>query len=163
MSMRRELEGLFEGLRLFAPQLQGQTIVAYGDNQSAVHNLKIGYSTPELQAVCVQIFRLCAEWSIALTPRWLRRCHLQEEDDGSKLMNTCDFLFSPATLAWIDKTLGGRSHSHDRFASAHNRREGMASNALFYTPEPKQLTRSRSIEARIQKIGSILCDGTLAT
>ena len=52
-STRRELRGLCDGLRSFANQLEGEMVVVYGGNQSAIHNLEIGSSTPELQAICV--------------------------------------------------------------------------------------------------------------
>jgi hypothetical protein len=58
-STHRELYGLLSGLQSFAEQLAGETIVVYGDNQSAVHNLEIGSKNPSLQRVCMEIFRLC--------------------------------------------------------------------------------------------------------
>ena len=58
-STHRELYGLLSGLRSFAEQLAGETVVVYGDNQSAVHNLEVGSKKPSLQCVCMEFF-VCA-------------------------------------------------------------------------------------------------------
>jgi hypothetical protein len=47
-SARRELRGLHSGIVSFAEAMKGQTIVVYGDNQSAAQALEIGSKTADL-------------------------------------------------------------------------------------------------------------------
>jgi hypothetical protein len=133
-STRRELQGLLNGLTAFAEQLEGETVVVYGDNQSAVHNLEIGSKTPEQQAVCVQIFMLCARHGIKLLPRWLGRRHLQEEDDVSKFVDSCNFTLDADALRALDILGTATGCTHDRFATCENRRDGMIFNSRFFSP-----------------------------
>jgi hypothetical protein len=93
----------------------------YGDNQSAVHNLEIGSKTPEQQAVCVKIFMLCVRHGIKLLPRWLGRRYLQEEDDVSKFVDSCNFTLDADALRALDTLGAATGCTHDRFATCENR------------------------------------------
>ena len=81
-------------MRSFKDFLANKTVVIYGDNQSAIRILDIGSKRADLQEIAILIFRFAIEFSITIVRRWLRRCHLQEEDDGSKFSDECDYCLS---------------------------------------------------------------------
>ena len=133
-STYRELRGLLAGLGAFADALRDTTVVVYGDNQSAVQALEIGSKKPDLQDICVRIFALCLEYQIIMVPRWLRRRHLQEEDDVSKFDDVCSFVLNREAQTRVDGLSPEGTFTHDRFASSANAREGMAFNSRFFSP-----------------------------
>ena len=85
--------------------------------------MEIGSKIPELQRICAEFFMTCAEHGIRIVPRWLGRRHLQEEVDGSKLVDKGNYSLDALALEALDELSGGR-HTHDRFATCENRRAG---------------------------------------
>ena len=90
-STRRELLELLEAMRSFEDILANKTVVIYGDNQSAIRILDIGFKRTDLQEIATLIFRLTMKLSVTIVPRWLQQCHLQEEDDGSKFSDEYEY------------------------------------------------------------------------
>ena len=133
-STRRELLGLLEAMKSFRDFLAQKTVVIYGDNQSAIRILDIGSKRSDLQEIAIQIFRFAMKHTITIVPRWLRRCHLQEEDDGSKFTDECDYRLSDETFEEIKQFMGVGAYSHDRFATSTNRRAGMKYNSRLFSP-----------------------------
>ena len=133
-STLRELYGLKEALVSFRGMMDGRSIVVYGDNQSAAHILEIGSNRPDLQIVAQQIFAEAAAQNVVILPRWLRRCHLQEEDDGSKFTDLTDFRLGDAAFETVQRAMHGPAYTHDRFSSDVNKRTGQYFNSRFYCP-----------------------------
>ena len=121
-------------MKSFKDFLSQKTVVIYGDNQSAIRILDIGSKTADLQEIAIQIFRFAMKHAINIVPRWLRRCHLQEEDDGSKFIDECDYRLSDEMFEEIKQFMGVTTYSHGRFATSNNRRAGMEYISRFFSP-----------------------------
>ena len=91
LSTRRKLLGLLEAMRSFKDFLADKTVINYVDNQSAIRILYIGSKRADIPEIPIRISCFAMEFSITIVPLWLRRCHLQENDDGSKFSDECDF------------------------------------------------------------------------
>ncbi|GAQ87463.1 reverse transcriptase [Klebsormidium nitens] len=115
----RELTGLLRLLQAFRPFLCNSSVLARGDALNVFTLLSKGGSAKEhLQAVCVQIFKFCAEHRIELRPEWLPREQNVHADYLSKIRDFDDFGLSPETFDFVARQFG--PFTVDRFASEHN-------------------------------------------
>jgi len=87
-----------------------------------------------LQDVAQEIFEAAAAQNVSVLPRWLRRCHLQEEDDGSKFTDLSDYRLGDEAFHEVQRELGSPEYTHDRFSSDVNRRAGAHFNSRFHCP-----------------------------
>ena len=95
----RELWSVLRGLLSFET-FKDATLVVLNDNQTAVQALEIGSKTPAMNDVAVAIFLVAMRRNIQIVSRWLGRAsaEVQENDDGSKLVDRSDFMLDPAVF-----------------------------------------------------------------
>ena len=88
-------------------------------NQNVVHALINGSKKQLLQAVTMDIFKLCIENNINLFPEWVPRSENESADWISKDLDKDDYMLNPNIFAAADILWG--PHTVDRFSSFKTR------------------------------------------
>ena len=133
----RELWSVLRGLLSFS-SFRDATLVVLNDNQTAVQALEIGSRTPEMNDVAIAIFLVAMRRNVQIVARWLGRAsaEVQENDDGSKIVDRADFMLDPDVFRLIQRRFGLR-YSFDRFSSRDTTQGAPALpfNSLWGCPE----------------------------
>ena len=114
-SMWHKLKGTFNVLCSFVKSIKGRKVRHRIDNQNIVCVLTNGSKKLHLQAVTMDIFKLCIENNINLFPEWVHRSENETVDWKSKDLDKDDYMLNSDIFAVAD-TLWG-PHTVDRFSS----------------------------------------------
>ena len=115
----RELKGTFNVLCSFVKIIKGRKVRHRTDNQNVVRALTNGSKKQHLQAVTMDIFKLCIENNINLFPEWVPRSENESADWISKDLDKDDYMLNPKIFAAADILWG--PHTVDRFSSFKTR------------------------------------------
>ena len=116
----RELKGTFNVLCSFVKIIKGRKVRHRTDNQNVVRALTNGGKKQHLQAVTMDIFKLCIENNINLFPEWVPRSENSESADWiSKDLDKDDYMLNPNIFAAADILCD--PHTVDCFSSFKTR------------------------------------------
>ena len=99
--------------------LKGNTFKHRIEDQDVVRALSTGSKTDNLQAIVMNIFKLCTKNNIQLFPEWIPRSLSQLADWISKDIDQDNYVLHPGLFATLDILWG--LHTIDRFSSYRTR------------------------------------------
>ena len=115
----RELKGTFNVLCSFVKIIKGRKVRHRTDNQNVVRALTNGSKKQHLQAITMDIFKLCIENNIDLFPKWEPRSENESADWISKDLDKDDYMLNHNIFAAADILWG--AHTVDRVSSFKTR------------------------------------------
>lgn len=118
-STARELFGVLEALRTFAPRIINQNVLVRTDNTSVFFILRRGGSgKEELTKLCSRVMHLCVEHGVHLSVEWIPRAENEYADYMSRAIESDDWGVQPAVFAALASEWG--NPSVDLFATPAN-------------------------------------------
>ena len=103
----------------FADKLEVTAVKHHSDNQNVVHALFNGSKKQVLHKGVLNIFNLCSDNKINLSPEWVPRDDNVIADLASKNIGRDEFILHPDIFTALDILWG--AHTIDRFSSFRSR------------------------------------------
>lgn len=114
----RELTAVFRVLSALIHLLSNQKVKWFSDNAGVTTIVQKGSMKLELQAIAIDIFKLCMSQSVSLEIEWIPRSENEKADYCSKIVEKDDWGISFSILSSIIQKWGDLQV--DWFASGHN-------------------------------------------
>lgn len=127
----RELLAINYSLLNFLHKLAGRRVLWYTDCKNCVAIIEKGSMNTSLHDMAEDIFTVCANNSISLEIKWIRRDLNSEADMYSRIVDLDDYGVTTEFFEFVDNMFG--PHGIDRFANEHNFKVERY-NSLFWTP-----------------------------
>ena len=118
-SAYRELAAVRRMLDSFSHLLRHQVVVWHSDNMNTANIINVGSTKDHLQALALDIFRMCLTYDTQLISKWVPREENQLADSISKYYGTDNWSIDDESFNFIHSQFG--PFTIDRFATASNR------------------------------------------
>lgn len=117
-STSRELLAVKFILQSFGLQLQNENVQWFSDNMNVARIIEVGSAKTHLQKIAIEIYDLCMQFNIKLTPAWIPREFNLIADNLSKILDTDSWGIDFETFKFIQSKFG--AFTYDRFADEQN-------------------------------------------
>ncbi|XP_067648622.1 uncharacterized protein [Haliotis asinina] len=127
----RELKAVFLVMKSFVSILESHKVKLLTDNQNVESIVSKGSMKADLQALALDIFRLCNEYNIRVDMQWIPRLDNERADYLSKIVDADDWGIQDYVFQHVSAKWG--PFDVDRFASYYNTKV-VRFNSRFWNP-----------------------------
>lgn len=116
----RELKAIEFALQSFLYLVKGAYVKWFSDSQTACKIIPVGSMRPDLHAIALSIFHICAQNEVHLDVQWIPRTQIDRADFISRFIDIDDWQLTKSCFETLEMLWG--NHTIDCFANYYNRK-----------------------------------------